>query len=94
MECVILLNNMVLLSYPIMFSYDIMKASQRRTTSFRTLLSTSEGVMALSFIHDDRAAQLDVLSVVAIVAFVPSPASKLSTTIHHLPYTASIEVIK
>lgn len=41
------------------------------------------------FIRDDRVAQLDILSVVAIVAFVPPPASKLSTAIHHLPHTAS-----
>lgn len=39
--------------------------------------------MALSVIHDDRVAQLDILSFVAIVAFVPSPASKLSTAIRH-----------
>lgn len=41
------------------------------------------------FIRDDRVAQLDILSVVAIVAFVPPPASKLSTAIHHLLHTAS-----
>lgn len=45
--------------------------------------------MALSFIHDDKVAQLDILSVVAIVAFIQSPASKVSTAIHHLQHAAS-----
>ena len=58
------------------------------TTSNQTRLSTSEVVMALSFIHDDRVAQLDILSVVAIVAFIQSPASRVSTAIHHLQHTA------
>lgn len=36
----------------------------------------SEGVTALSFIHDDRVAQLDIRSAIAIaVAFVPSPVN-------------------
>lgn len=56
-------------SYPIMFCRGEMKASLRRTTSFQTRLFTGEGVTALSFIRDDRVAQLDILSVVAIAAF-------------------------
>lgn len=48
--------------------------------------------MALSFMHDDRVAYLDIVLFVGIVAFVTSPASKLSATIHHLQYTASHRV--
>lgn len=41
------------------------------------------------FIHYDRVAQLDILLVVVIVAFVSPAASKLATAIHHWQYTAS-----
>lgn len=86
MERVIPLNNVVPLSYPIMFCYGLMKAPHRRTTSLQTWLPTSEGVMVLSFYLWWQGGTVGHPLSCCNCCFCTTTCLKLSTTIPQLQY--------